>query len=183
MVGALDGATVEELERAIFLRSLLQPGGAVFPGENQERMTASVMYNRPLRNGNWASTLAWGRTHALERRQPLQQLSVRIVGAFRHARNYAWTRIRSRPIVRTSCCSAKTRCPPASEETRAGRVEAKGTRSVTTTISICCPIRASAVGAQATCSTPCTAMFIRRTAHPAGCDLSIRPGHTSKGER
>ena len=43
---------------------------ALFPGEDQERMTASVMYNRPLENGpgsngNWASTLLWGRTRSL----------------------------------------------------------------------------------------------------------------------
>jgi hypothetical protein len=35
---------------------------ALFPGENQERMTASAMYNRPLGSGNWASTVLWGRT-------------------------------------------------------------------------------------------------------------------------
>ncbi|HWQ32315.1 MAG TPA: hypothetical protein VNQ79_05485 [Blastocatellia bacterium] len=33
---------------------------AIEPGD-LERMTASVSYNRPLRNGNWASTLIWGR--------------------------------------------------------------------------------------------------------------------------
>jgi len=35
------------------------------PAENQERMTASVMYNRPLRAGNWASSVVWGRTRSL----------------------------------------------------------------------------------------------------------------------
>src|SRR5215472_13336092 len=35
------------------------------PGENQERMTASVMYNLPLHNGNWANTIVWGRTRSL----------------------------------------------------------------------------------------------------------------------
>ena len=38
---------------------------ALFPDENQERMTASVMYNRPFHAGNWASTLLWGRTRSL----------------------------------------------------------------------------------------------------------------------
>ncbi len=37
----------------------------LFAAENQERMTASVMYNRPLRVGNWASTTLWGRTRSL----------------------------------------------------------------------------------------------------------------------
>jgi len=38
---------------------------ALYPTENQERMTASAMYNRPLAHGNWASTLLWGRTRGL----------------------------------------------------------------------------------------------------------------------
>ena len=29
-------------------------------------MTASVMYNRPLIHGNWASTLLWGRNRSLD---------------------------------------------------------------------------------------------------------------------
>jgi len=28
-------------------------------------MTASLMYNRPLQNGNWASMLLWGRNQSL----------------------------------------------------------------------------------------------------------------------
>lgn len=35
------------------------------PTEDQERMTASAMYNRPLAHGNWASTVVWGRTRSL----------------------------------------------------------------------------------------------------------------------
>ncbi len=31
------------------------------PEVNQHRSTASVIYNRPLDDGNWATTLAWGR--------------------------------------------------------------------------------------------------------------------------
>jgi len=43
---------------------------ALYPAESQQRMTASVMYNRPVRlragpGGNWSSILVWGRTSAL----------------------------------------------------------------------------------------------------------------------
>ena len=38
---------------------------ALFPGEDQARMTASVMYNRPFADGNWSSTALWGRTRSL----------------------------------------------------------------------------------------------------------------------
>ena len=65
---------------------------ALFPTDNQERMTGSLMYNRPLHNGNWASTLLWGRTRSLEDNSIfnsyLFESSVRF-----HTRNYAWTRI------------------------------------------------------------------------------------------
>jgi hypothetical protein len=40
-------------------------------GINVLRMTASVSYNRPLRNGNWQTTLAWGRN----KRQPSEGVS------------------------------------------------------------------------------------------------------------
>jgi hypothetical protein len=35
------------------------------PSEDLRRMTVSIMYNRPLHNGNWASTLVWGRNLSL----------------------------------------------------------------------------------------------------------------------
>src|SRR5215472_867151 len=35
------------------------------PLDDVQRMTASIMYNRPLHRGNWASTLLWGRNHVL----------------------------------------------------------------------------------------------------------------------
>jgi hypothetical protein len=38
---------------------------ALHPDEDVQRMTASVMYNRPLANGNWSSILLWGRNHVL----------------------------------------------------------------------------------------------------------------------
>ena len=38
---------------------------ALFPSEDQERMTASVMCNWPFRDGNLASTVLWGRTRSL----------------------------------------------------------------------------------------------------------------------
>lgn len=38
---------------------------ALIPNEDVRRMTASLMYNRPIRNGNWASMLLWGRNQSL----------------------------------------------------------------------------------------------------------------------
>ncbi len=38
---------------------------ALHPGEDIRRITASLMYNRPLHEGNWATTLLWGRNRSL----------------------------------------------------------------------------------------------------------------------
>ena len=38
---------------------------ALQPNEDVRRMTASISYNRPIRNGNWASLLLWGRNQSL----------------------------------------------------------------------------------------------------------------------
>jgi hypothetical protein len=38
---------------------------ALHAEEDEQRMTASISYNRPTRNGSWASTLIWGRNHFL----------------------------------------------------------------------------------------------------------------------
>ena len=38
---------------------------ATHPGEDVRRMTASVMYSRPMARGNWATTLLWGRNSDL----------------------------------------------------------------------------------------------------------------------
>jgi hypothetical protein len=65
---------------------------ALFPTEDQERMTASIMYNRRLQNGNWASTLLWGHTRSLEDNSVFNSYLFESTLRF-HARNYAWTRI------------------------------------------------------------------------------------------
>ncbi len=66
---------------------------SLFPTENQERVTASVTYNKPLgHSGNWASTALWGRTRSLgdsaEENSYLLESTLRF-----HARNYVWTRM------------------------------------------------------------------------------------------
>lgn len=65
---------------------------ALFPSEDQARITASVMYNRPVAHGNWASTLLWGRTRSLTDNS--KENSYLFESTLRFwDRNYAWTRI------------------------------------------------------------------------------------------
>jgi hypothetical protein len=65
---------------------------AIFPAEDQARMTASIMYNRPFANGNWASTLLWGRTNPISAESVENSYLLESTVRFR-ARNYVWTRI------------------------------------------------------------------------------------------
>jgi hypothetical protein len=65
---------------------------ALFPHEDQERMTASAMYNKPIAGGNWASTLAWGRTLSLADSSRENSYLLESTLRFK-TRNYLWTRI------------------------------------------------------------------------------------------
>ena len=62
------------------------------PNEDVRRMTASVMYNRAFQNGNWVSTLAWGRNQSLQDGNVgnayLAESTVKFL-----RKNYAWMRI------------------------------------------------------------------------------------------
>src|SRR3984893_9001687 len=65
---------------------------ALFPTEDQERMTASVLYNRPFDKGNWASTVLWGRTRSLSDNSVFDSYLFESTVRFRDS-NYVWTRI------------------------------------------------------------------------------------------
>jgi hypothetical protein len=65
---------------------------AIFPSENQERMTASIMYNRPFHNGNWANTILWGRTRSIEDNSIFNSYLLESTVRFLN-RNRVWARI------------------------------------------------------------------------------------------
>jgi hypothetical protein len=95
---------------------------ALFPDENQERLTASAMYNRPIHEGNWASTLIWGRTRSLRDNSIFNSYTFESTMRFR-TRNYAWTRIenvdRSNELI-----LGENPLPPNFQEQPIGRVQA-----------------------------------------------------------
>jgi hypothetical protein len=65
---------------------------ALFPHEDVRRMTASLMYNRPLHRGNWDSMLLWGRNQSLQDGNVgnayLLESTLRFLD-----KNHVWTRI------------------------------------------------------------------------------------------
>jgi hypothetical protein len=64
----------------------------LFPNEDVLRMTASISYNRPFKNGNWASMLLWGRNRDIPDGQVFN--SYLLESTVRFAKhNFAWTRI------------------------------------------------------------------------------------------
>ena len=65
---------------------------ALFPSEDIRRMTASLMYNRPLQTGNWASLLLWGRNQSFADGNVGNSYLLESTLQFLH-RNYVWTRI------------------------------------------------------------------------------------------
>jgi len=94
---------------------------ALHPSEDMHRMTASLMYNRPIANGNWASTLVWGRNRNLPSgliwNSYLAETTLRFMN-----RNHFWGRIenadRTSELLESSTASAN------SVESIIGRVQA-----------------------------------------------------------
>src|SRR5262249_37578977 len=91
--------------------------------EVQTRMTASVMYNRALRRGSWASTALWGRTASASapagtapEGNVFNSYLIESTLRFRD-RNAAWTRIEN--VDRSS-----ELLPGARDERPIGRVQA-----------------------------------------------------------
>ena len=92
------------------------------PMEDLERMTASVMYNRPMARGNWASTLIWGRNRNLK--NGLVGNGYLVESTLRFAeRNYVWGRIENVDRTRELLYDKRPETT-SSQENNVGRVQA-----------------------------------------------------------
>jgi len=95
---------------------------ALFPHENIRRMTASLIYNRPIHDGNWNSMVLWGRNQSLQDGNVgnayLLESTLRFLN-----RNNVWTRIES--VDRTNeLLLGETFLPPGFTERYFTRVQA-----------------------------------------------------------
>jgi hypothetical protein len=119
---------------------------ALFPNEDQARITASIMYNRPFHKGNWASTILWGRTRSLSDNSIFDSYLFESTVRFRDS-NYAWTRIenaeRSNELI-----LGENLLPPRFQERPIGRVQGY-TLGYDHDVKLV-PHLASAIGAQVT---------------------------------
>jgi hypothetical protein len=143
---------------------------ALFPAEDQERMTASAMYNRPLHDGNLAGTALWGRTRSLQDNAIFNSYLFETTVRFR-ARNYAWTRIES--VERSNeLLVGKNPLPPGFSEKPAGRVQAY-TFGYDHDFNFI-PNLATALGAQITTYGVANAFKPIYGSHPVGVAIFVR---------
>lgn len=144
----------------------------LFPTDNQDRMTASVMHNRPFgHSGNWASTIAWGRTRDLP--DGLIQNSYLLESTLRFWKsNYAYTRIED--VDRTNeLLLGEKPLPAGFVEQSAGRVQAY-TFGYDRDVSAQIPHFATALGAQVTAYTPGTKLQPVYGSDPVGVVVFVR---------
>jgi len=152
---------------------------ALFPTEDQARMTASIMYNRALRNGDSASTLLWGRTRSLQDNSIFNSYLLESTLRF-HTRNYAWTRIenaeRSNELI-----VGENPLPSGITEKPIGRVQAY-TFGYDHDFDLI-PHVASAIGAQFTTYGVADALKPIYGSHPVGVAIFVRLSPVSGRER
>jgi hypothetical protein len=151
----------------------------LFPNENQERMTASAMYNRPFHNGNWASSLIWGRTRSLEDNSIFNSYALESTLRFL-TRNHAWTRIenadRSNELL-----LGENALPPNFQEQPIGRVQ-EYTIGYDRDFDIM-PHLSSALGMQATVYGVPEGLKAVYGSHPAGVAVFVRIRPFSRQEK
>jgi hypothetical protein len=113
---------------------------ALYPHENQQRQTASIMVNRPIgahhdttsmpgmdmstpARGNWSTTLLWGRTKSLTDNTKENSYLLESLLQFR-TRNYAWIRIENAARTNELLLPPGSSLPPNFTEFPIGHVAA-----------------------------------------------------------
>jgi hypothetical protein len=113
---------------------------ALYPGEDQQRQTTSIMYNRPIgahhdttsmlgmdmstpATGDWSTTLLWGRTKSLTDNGKENSYLLESLLRF-HTRNYVWTRIENAGRSNELLLTPNAPLPPNFEESPLAHVPA-----------------------------------------------------------
>jgi len=143
---------------------------ALFPTEDQERMTASVMYNRAFHKGNWASTILWGRTRSLSDNSVFNSYLFESTVRF-HDANHVWSRIenaeRSNELI-----LGENLLPPGFLEQPIGRVQGY-TLGYDHDVKLVAHL-ASAIGAQVTMYGVPNQLQAIYGQHPVGVAIFVR---------
>ncbi len=145
--------------------------------EDLQRMTASIMYNRPLVRGNWGTTVLWGRNRSLNTglvwNGYLAESTVRFA-----KRNYLWGRLED--VDRTNELLLRNRVePPNFRESIIGRVQAY-TAGYAHDVNLI-PHLASAIGAQLTVYSTPASLKSEYGSHPVGGVIFLRLRPSGRG--
>ena len=156
---------------------------APYPGENQQRQTASIMYNRPFghatadgaHSNNWSNTLLWGRTKSLPQDGSDSSIEnsylLESLLNFR-TRNYVWTRIENAGRSNELLLPPGSALPPNFTESPIGHVAAY-TFGYDRDYRVA-PHLLAAPGAQFTTYTTPAALVSTYGAHPFGVVAFVR---------
>jgi hypothetical protein len=161
---------------------------ALYPHENQQRQTASIMYNRPIgahhdttsmpgmdmstpATGNWSTTLLWGRTKSLTDGSIENSFLLESLLKFGN-RNYIWTRIENAGRSNELLLPPGTPLPPHFTESPIGHVAAY-TFGYDRDFRII-PHLLTAPGAQFTTYTTPSALVSTYGSHPWGVVAFVR---------
>jgi hypothetical protein len=143
---------------------------ALHPDEDIRRMTASVMYNRPMANGEWSSTLLWGRNHNLPTRLVWNGYLAESTLRFAE-KNRVWTRIEN--VDRTNeLLLGKNLEPAGFTESIVGRVQAYSAGYDREFPLV--PHLSTAIGAQVTWYEVPDSLRATYGQHPAGVAIFLR---------
>jgi hypothetical protein len=156
---------------------------ALYPSENEQRQTASIMYNRPLgaatadgtHSDNWSTTLLWGRTKSLPQigNDGSKENSYLLESLLQfHTRNYIWTRIENAGRSNELLLPPGSMLPPNFSESPIGHVAAY-TIGYDRDYRIA-PHLLAAPGAQFTTYTTPEALISTYGAHPFGAVAFVR---------
>jgi hypothetical protein len=104
---------------------------ALYPHEDQQRQTASIMYNRPFgpttstgsHSANWSTTLIWGRTLSLADNSKQNSYLAESLLNF-STRNYLWTRLENAGRSNELLLTPGSPLPPNFQESPLGHVQA-----------------------------------------------------------
>jgi hypothetical protein len=152
---------------------------ALYPNEDQQRQTASIMYNRPFghatsdgaRSNNWSNSLIWGRTKSLTDSSKENSYLLESLLKFR-TRNYVWTRIENAGRSNELLIPPGSPLPPNFTESPIGHVAAYSfgyDRDYRVARHLL-----AAPGAQFTTYTTPTALISTYGAHPFGVVAFVR---------
>ena len=143
---------------------------ALHPEEDLQRMTASLMYNRPLAQGSWATTLLWGSNRSLDTGLVWNGYLAESTVCFAQ-RNYVWGRFEN--VDRTNELLLRNQVEPRNfEESIIGRVQAY-TAGYAHDLDFI-PHLASAIGAQLTVYSTPGGLAAEYGSHPIGAVIFLR---------